>query len=262
MNRIRQHALRAIITIAATIAMTPAPASAQLGGLKKAVKRAATEAAGPKAVNATAGSGEQTGAVSASAEPAMAGGLTGKNVIEMTDDVIVRFERALATETTERQESARILESLADPRDFQTCAQGMGMTPEYQRIFEKYLADVSSAGNDNEAIGRSTQVFDSTYRALAAPKCGRERNSEIERELQNRPIEAATRAGEFTRAEYAMLKERVEPFCEAGSRQIITSDGATVPGSGHNIRWVYTAAEVQALTARCRTLSDALAQNS
>ena len=71
----------------------------------------------------------------------------------------------------------------------------------------------------------------------------------------------ASDAGGFTAREYAVIKERVVPFCRA--QDAAAGDGdVRLPGRGTNVYFVYTPAEAAALRTRCGALMQALAATS
>jgi hypothetical protein len=71
---------------------------------------------------------------------------------------------------------------------------------------------------------------------------------------------AGSKAAGLTAEQYAILKERVAPFCRAAAT---SADGdVRLPGSGTNVYWVYTAAEAAALRERCGALTAAMNANS
>lgn len=97
------------------------------------------------------------------------------------------------------------------------------------------------------------EVLDRFALALAAEEAKR---GEAGGEPGEGPGQAALRTGGFTRTQYAILKERITPFCAASASAGVGGD-VRVPGADNQF-FVYNRAEVEALRPRCEHLGGLL----
>ena len=228
--------------------LTPASAEGQLGGLRDRAKKAVAQAAG---VEAAAPASTANAASAATSE-------TGY-VLTMTPAVLDRLEAALAAEYTEFDVVEREFQARPTPEVRAACEHALMQGPEGQKILADYMAALEKAGEDPDAAMKAMQAMDQAMRALYARECGEPFTDEEARELQQRPHVIGAEAGGFTTIQYAILKERVPPFCEGGADLRQDEGGASAPGVDERNRYVYGADEVEALRTRCEALTLALA---
>lgn len=262
--RTQQRLARVGVIAAAMLALATAPADAQFGGLKNRVKEKVAEKTAEKVVDKALGGKEQgadaapapaggSGARSdnagaaASAEPARRGPY-GEYVLEMTPEVLDRFAAALAAEVAERQAiPTRKREYEAATQKYSTCYYAALQSPE----MEKVNAKLAQAGekNDVELLMKASQE----QLDLTRTKCGEHPE---EPDYGRLALDKAREKGGFKDRQYDIIKERIAPFCGAGSALIQDGDGVRV-GSGR-IAYVYSATEVAQLKSRCGQLTAAM----
>jgi hypothetical protein len=225
----------------------PSLADAQLGGALRAAGRARTaiqEAAAPAAAPA-------------SVAPAPA--RRSADVLEITPENLDRLERALAAEATARAEAATALAALPSLEQYRACETRLYTSPRMAALGERYAEEIAGKENDAAALQALLIRHGERVSALMAEECGRPPGEQREQRaaLQRRIEDSGARAGGFrleaasptTSAdagpsrEYAILKERVVPFCRTPDRL------------GN---YVYTTAEQEALRPRCGSLLPAV----
>lgn len=235
--------------IAALVAAPPA--QAQIGGLLKKAKQK---------VEAAAGAQPDTGAARSAPAPAPASGPRfNERVLEMTPAVLDRLVSALEAEAASRQARERELAALpsdaewrADKDKYDACLQGLMLTPEGQQLVIAHAQRMTQVRNEQDGAKAQAELD----RAVE-PKCGRNPGQESpssRRAALARSAGKTAPAGGFTAVQLAMLKERVVPFCSATQHGPGAAGGASVPGSGRGVFYVYAAAEVEALQPRCAKL--------
>lgn len=240
--------LRASAVAAAFALFAITPAHAQLGGLRRAAQRAAQGAAGTQAPAAT----QQTQAPASAASRVNTG-----DVLELTAPVLDRFERGLAAEQVDRAQLAQQLAAaVKTPEQYQQCSTQWVMSPAGQAAMQKLSA--ASTGDQNAAIAAANEM-----KAALARVCGLDpsERSRMQSDAQGHATAAGVTAGGFTAREYAVIKERVVPFCRAQDAAAGEGD-VRLPGRGTNVYFVYTPAEAAALRTRCGALMQALAATS
>lgn len=245
MSHASRRAIRAGLLLAAAIIALPAPADAQLGGLKKKVAKAVAGA---------------TGAETEAAAPAASGNTRSPYnewVLEMTDEVLDRVEKGLVAESARRREVVAMLEKQPSREEYEQCQARAAMLPEMQKLIEEYMADMEKANGNNDAIMKVAERMDARSKAFYARECGEVLGSDRIQELQKESESIGAGAAGMTDRQYAIVKERIAPFCTAGDQMVRDGAGATVPGDGED--YVYSAAEIEALTPRCDVLGKAIA---
>jgi hypothetical protein len=246
--------------LAAVVATTvPTMAHAQLGGALRAARNKVKDGV-EQAVTGSASTGSQGGASqSGGSSPGAGGGTRSSEVLEITPEVLDRLEKGLAAESAERAEVARFLASLTTPEQYSACQTQAVQSPESQALLERFQAEMEKHENDPQALQKLLLKQSEAVQALFERKCGADPSSqgEVRKAAQARPEAAGARAGGFTidnqrhwgqqmvSREYAILKERIAPFCRNPQQ------------TG---KYAYTAAEQEALRPRCETLSRALAE--
>jgi hypothetical protein len=210
----RYSAIRATALAVALGSVLPAAASAQLGGLRGLGRRAA-QAVGNAATGQVA---SQT-----PGNPSFT-----RNVLEMTPAVLDGFAHSLAAEDSLRRGTAQ-RSSPAYAERYRACEARLAQTD------SRYRELRDAAVNAERADAEKAYLDLDTYRA---PHCGHEP------ELGSPEIVAiAGAAGGLTGHQYAIVKERVAPFCEHG---------------GASGNYVYSTTEFSALRSRCAALKPAL----
>lgn len=180
-----------------------------------------------------------------------------ESTLELTAKVAECFERALATENAELEAFRQWAATVKSEEEHQACQLQAMMSPEGQKLTAEYTASLE--GKEGQALLAAMQVHSQKLEALVDKACGPRPSA-----LEQRRRDAQKAAGEKARAEcgyterqYAVLKERLVPIC--GTPALAGADGAVrIPGSGTNIFWVYSAAEVEVLKQRCGSLQAAM----
>ncbi|MES2304541.1 MAG: hypothetical protein V4558_03500 [Gemmatimonadota bacterium] len=233
---------------ALTLALTlsPAPATAQFGKLVKKAK----EAAGiDKPVGTAAGSAQ-----------APAGPVRVNPAFELTAANLDRFTTALAAERVGRQEQLKIIASIKSPAVYATCSQNVAMSPGYQKIYNSYLEN-SPKATTPEAMNDVAKKFAEDAAAYMTAKCGANPGgypeSQRESMVRSKGYAAGLERSGLDGRTYAVLKERIIPFCSADAATRAAAD-VRIPGQGRNIYFVYLPSETANLAPRCDALLAAL----
>lgn len=208
-------------------AVAPLPAQAQIGGLvKKKLK---------DAVKAQAGQTEQP----AASQGAPQGPTFGDYVVEMTPANLDRLETALRAEKAYRDSIATFYARLPTADAYGQCNTQVMMSPEAQKISESMPENADLA---------TVQKMGQQLQDLVVKKCGPDPSTFHKSDDLRRAPETGAKAAGFTKDQYAIMQERIVPFCKAGDAP------SRIPGSGTNIYYVYAPGEVQALGPRCSKL--------
>lgn len=251
---VRFRPLGGLAAVVAVLALSATPAQAQFGRFKDAIKKKAVDAAAAAAGVKDSSNASRSGSSSARATAsASASGHTSSiydsRVLEMTPDVLDRFTQALNAEAT-HEKQAKLAEAKLLPQDKETaCRVHLYQTSaERQRMQKDYEAAMQK--QDMAAIQKAT-VEITAFESEHCPA----RNANAVRALHTLPPEVLTSAN-LTSVQYAVLKERIAPFCR--SAPTATESGARIQGRGNNVFYAYSAAEVTALQPRCKTLMPVL----
>ncbi|HEU0053245.1 MAG TPA: hypothetical protein VFQ39_08705 [Longimicrobium sp.] len=240
---------RAAVAGAALALVVSTDAHAQLGSLRRAAQRAAAGAAGSSAPAAAAS--PTTAPASASSR------VNTGDVLEMTAPVLDRFERALAAESADLAQLAQRIAAVKTPEQHSQCTVTWVQSAEGQAMYEKLNA-ASSGSDPSRMTALAEEIKGAMEKACGPDPSERQR---IQNDAPAHAQEAAVAAGEFNARQYAVLKERVVPFCRNAAAAEAGGD-VQLPGSGRNVFWVYTAAEAEALRGRCAALMQSLQKSS
>ena len=242
----------ALVLTAVLAATAPVPLSAQLGGLARKAKAAL--------------SGEKV----ATPEPVATPGATPSDPVRVSaaDRIdaasLDLFVQALAAERSWLEERARIRKSLRTPDDYRSCAEVTTQTSvEGKKVMQMYLDAMASPDNDGstEFMTALANKMKAEQDRIVLAACGHD-----PAEYGAAPIPgAAYQPSEHAAAEqvglpqlrYAMLKERIMPFCSVDASSRGTGE-ARVRGIGTGIYYVYEADEVALLSPRCDELVRAM----
>jgi hypothetical protein len=204
------------------------PASPQIGGLiKKRVKQAI----------------EQTRVGADTATTAKAARARGPSfdeaTLEITPALLDQFEKGLTAEAVERKNvDSQIAKFL--PRDaFEKCKQSLMRTPEAQAAYRDYTKMLK--GTDQEAMRKASEWYGNRLTEITRPKCGPSPSEAelMKGDLLRGPEKIGEKASGLTERQYAVLKERILPFCTAAA----ASGSAELRIDGG---YVYTTAEMEA----------------
>jgi hypothetical protein len=291
MTRTRIFALLSIAL--AALAPRPTTAVAQVGGLIKKAKEAVKP---PK-----------------KEEPAAAAPMkdiyADPSVVPITIDQLVRFEKALKYEVSERTAILNEKPPAKTDAEFQACSGNTAMSPQAQKIAAGW-----AKANENatpEQLVKSSEKMQADMVALVVKLCGEDpstwqsKHDERLREIPGKAsdiampdgwlprksgddgpaghsgswgpwvgdnndeawFEAAQQPHPFLRA-YAVLKERLVPFCVAVDAGMIVVNAGTV-GSGVGFKapevggagiYIYTNAEARDAAPKCPSLMTWLKQ--
>jgi hypothetical protein len=171
--------------------------------------------------------------------------------LEITPALLDRFEKGATAEAAERKDVERQIAKFL-PRDaFEKCQQSLMRTPEAQAAYREYTGMLK--GTDQEAMRKASEWYGKRLAEITRPKCGPSpSDAEIMKgDLLGGPEKVGQKAASLTERQYAILKERILPFCTAA---VASGPGELRIDGG----FVYTAAEMEALRPRCATLSPAL----
>jgi hypothetical protein len=218
----------------------PVPASPQVGGLiKKTLKQTIEQS--------RVGSDTAT-----TASAARARGPTFDDVtLEITRARLDQFEKGVAAEAAERKDVDRQIAKFLPGDAFEKCQQSLMRTPEAQAAYREYTGMLR--GTDQAAMRKASEWYGQRLAEITRPKCGPSPSeAEIMKgDLLDGPEKAGQKAAGLTERQYAVLKERILPFCTAAV--------ASGPGELRIARgYVYTSTEMETLRPRCATLLPAL----
>jgi len=228
--------------------LSPRGASAQIGSLTKKAKKQAEAAVG--ITDSSADKSKQSGAAGGTTSSASASSSAkspyNDYVLELNGDVLDRFQKSLAAASSSR---AELMKDVPTPQARQACLS-KPPSPEEKAQLDSGLAAMDKQQNLPEYQRHMNKMLE-----LQSKRCGKDPNdSELQKALYEQPKSAALKAGGFTEGQYAMIKERVHPFCALPPDK----NGPKVQGSGSSLFYVYSDVEVQALRARCDKLVPAL----
>ncbi len=240
------------LALAAAIATTApvTPLAAQFGGLAKKAKAAL--GVDKQAPDAAANVTSSTGPVSVREE---------HRIDAASLDL---FERALAAEHRWLTERAQIRKGLRTPADYRTCSQTVvAVSPEGKKVMQMYLDAIESPANDGsvEFMTALANKMKAEQERIIFAACGydpAEYGAAHDPSASHQPSEhaAASEVG-LPYARYALLKERIVPFCALDAANRGTG-AAKVPGDGRNIYYIYEPAETELLAPRCDALQRAI----
>lgn len=183
MTRIRRMLLLLGVS---TALLGPATADAQLGDL---IKR--------KAKEAIKGPAKEQPAATANSEDinARMNDIYAKdpNVVPITTDQLVRLEKALTFEISER-DALRKEKPAKTPEEYRTCSQNVAMSPEAMKISEDF-ANAAASGSA-EAMSKALQKMQADLAALLVKRCG-EDPTQWALKLDARVAEIAGRASDI-----------------------------------------------------------------
>lgn len=229
-------------------AANPSPAHAQLGALRERAKKAAADAAGNK-LPARPDANASSATPATGPAPASSRVTYNDRVIEMTPDVVDRLALALNTEVMVSDSLKAILPTLREPKDWEACRTTWTTSAEAKSFYER----MQQINTSDRAV---MLKFTNDMSAAIEKSCGREplaARQEVQSQLRTLPGERAMRVGNFTRAQYVILRERVTPLCTLEAAAA-ADGGQRVRGIGANIYYVYGAGEVEALRPKCSVL--------
>lgn len=181
----------------------------------------------------------------------------GGDVLTMTPENLDRLSKGLAAEEAARRALAAKAPKTKSPAEYDQCRSGVLSGPDAMKLMEDFSAASQKAASDTAALVKAAEAMQKGMDALVEKRCGSDpavgRSSAQER--QREIAEAAAKDAGLTARQYAILKERVTPFCALGGAA--GKEGARIKAPG-GAYWVYSASEVSALSPRCAALTKAL----
>jgi hypothetical protein len=191
-----------------------------------------------------------------------------EEVLEMTPATLDRFAKGLAEYEAARKEiAAKAAKPLPKPtktkEEYQQCQMGVMMTPEFQQLMQESITAMAGNSKDPAAAQRAGNAMAAKMEAFMMKACGPDPNKtytkpDVGSELRGAQSNAAKSNG-FTDRQYAILRERITPFCFADP-MTPGANGVKIKGDGP-VFYVYSASEVAALQPRCEAFTKALYPN-
>lgn len=226
------------------IGAAPAPAAAQIGGF---IKRKAKE----KVVQAAVGSDRAAAGRDGKAQTGTGLRFT-DDMLEMTPEVLDRFEKGLVAELAVQDDIDRLLGKLLPPDEYERCEKAVMRTPEAQKIYMS-ASDLTGGAPTQERLQKASEELARRFAKIVRPKCGLDTQEAQQVRDQNadRLAAAAPAASGLTALQLTLLKERIIPFCTAAQAPPASSGEVRIPTSSAAISWVYTTREIEALKPRC-----------
>jgi hypothetical protein len=241
-----QSAIRGILVALVVICTAALPASGQAGLLRRA-QQAVTASVG-NAVTGETSSG--TSAEAGVAVTARSEARESEFVLTMRHDVLDRFGRATEAELAVLTEWAQF------EQRFTACQGQMYANPSMLHQFNRLSEDMARQmeSGSTEAMIAASEAYQAGMDALMVEHCGASQSEFTRRQgaVNDDALSAALNEGRFTETQYAMIKERVVPFCLAGGTS------ARIAGPEGEHFYVYEPEEVEALAARCDAIMPAL----
>jgi hypothetical protein len=191
-----------------------------------------------------------------------------EEVLEMTPGTLDRFVKALAAYEAARKEIAAqaakpVPKATKTKEEYQQCQMGVMMTPEFQQLMEANIRAISGNSKDPAASAKAAKAATAKMEASMMKACGPDPNKtytkpDVGSELRGAQVEAAKSNG-FTDRQYAILRERITPFCFADP-MTPGANGVKIKGEGP-VFFVYSASEVAVLQPRCEAFTKAMYPN-
>ncbi|MFI5142686.1 MAG: hypothetical protein ACHQQS_03300 [Thermoanaerobaculales bacterium] len=185
------------------------------------------------------------------ASPAEGTSRYGGEVLEISQEVLDRFAKALAAEEAARQAIAAKQAQVKPAQEYAECKNGVMMSPEGMKLLESYNAAVTAKPDDLATMQKAATQMTMKMGALTEKACGPDpsvANRSVGDQLREAEATGAKDVG-FTPRQFAILKERVVPMC-LSDPAAVDAGGLKLPGQG-NASFVYTKDEVEALRPRC-----------
>lgn len=226
-------------SIAAVLCLDAVPAEAQLDRLRNARDRAE---------RIRNGGTETEEAATATTSP------YGENVLELTDEVLDLVERGLTAEADALVSFRAWAATTKSPEAYGQCQMEAAMSPEGQEVLALAAA---MEGKEGDALLKAMEEYNQRWQAHIESACGpspetvQARADEAGAAARERAVEASG----LEPTQFSIAKERIVAACQPGILAAAGPDGLRFPGEGNNIAWVYSAAEVAALTPRCDALA-------
>ncbi len=265
-KRIKEKIVEAVLTSDDSAAQAPAPsgpASSAQGPTKKAAPApAVAPAPAPRATKEVA-----------PAQPTLTPAeqrrskLFNEHTLEMTAEVLDRFEKGLAAEAAELKAIAPQLARVLPSDQFEKCLQARVYTlPEWRKAYDEYSAVTVAASNsgDFSKTGAAAEKYKADLGRIAEPACGLhpDKSGDMRQQLLERPGKAGEDASGMQKYAYATLKERIVPFCALAQTPAAKDDLVRLPGEDGSVSehysYAYTKDEVSNLRPRCARLMPVL----
>ena len=242
------HLLRRTALAIVLAAAIPAPASAQIGAIKKKMKEKISQALG-------ADSGSKAAPATGSARAPAAALVFGDNLLEITPALLDRLEKGLAAEQADRKTAPKLLFGA----DYDRCKTALEESPEYRKEYQEFITRYGdlTESRQPEALKENMKRQDTQLRARCGPPF--QEADTLRFSLPRRAQEAGQTAAALTARQYAILKERIIPLCESTETTAASAGELQVPkkGSSSHVFFAYKATEVEAIRPRCPRLATA-----
>ncbi len=239
-------------------AALPAPASPQIGGfIKKKMKEkiARTLGTGDTASKSAPapGTARAPGGRAAAPTASPAAGLTfNEYMLEITPALLDRLEKGLVAEAADRKSWPKLLFGA----DYDRCKKALEESPEYRKEYDAFIARYGDLPESQQpaAIKERLAREDKVRRARCGPPFNEA--DTLRYRLPPRAEAAGQTAAGLTERQYAILKERIIPLCQATE----TSAGAggdvriAQKDAGSDVFLAYKPTEVEAMRPRCGKL--------
>lgn len=241
-------------TLAALLAgALPAPAAAQFGSLKRKLKEKIIMTAVEKAVGKDSSSASSNPATPGAAPngatrarkgaPAPQGPTFDAYLLQITPDVLDRLERALAAEIAARNAAIEQPKKLLSSEDYDRCKGTISTTPEGQKAHAQYMATWQDGTPEEQQ--NAMNVLGQRLNEAVLKRCGPDPRAvgrpQGSKDLYARKQKAGEDAFGLGERQYALVKERVHPFCASQATAV-------------QVGFVYTPTEIAAMTPRCGKL--------
>ena len=249
------------------VAINPAPARAQIGGLiKKKVKEKVVQTAGrgdSARTSPTDTSTRKAADKAARTAKPSSGPRFNEYILEITPELLDQLEKGLAAEEVVRQRIERKIGKVLDRDEYKKCEMAVLRGPDGQKVYRQSM-DLANGDTTYEHIRKASEELARRMEQVVEPKCGLEpRKAEEIRSQHADTLEAAAPAASgLSRVQLTFAKERILPLCAAIQAVTVAGGEARVPAEvqpGANpIYYVYTPNEVKAVEPRCAKLANAL----
>jgi hypothetical protein len=202
-----------------------------------------------------ADSGSKAAPATASARAPAPAFVFDDNVLEITSALLDRLEKGLAAEQADRKTAPKLLFGA----DYDRCKKALEESPAYRKEYQEFIARYADLPESRqpEALKENMQRQDAQLRAQCGPPF--QEADTLRFSLPRRAQQAGQTAAALTQRQYAILKERIMPLCQATETAAGPGGELRVPkkGSTSKVFFAYKPTEVEAIRPRCAKLAAA-----
>lgn len=239
------HIVRCTALAVVLMVAMPAPASPQIGGALKKMKAKITRTLGADTTSKASAPGMSAAAPST-------GLVFSGDLLEITPGLLDRLEMGLAAEQADRKAAPKLLFGAA----YDQCKDALEKSAPYQKEYQAFIARYADLPESKQpdALRENMKHQDAQLRAQCGPPFNEA--DTLQFTLPRRAEEAGRAATGLTARQYAILKERIMPLCEATETTTGSGGELQVPKKeSSHVFFLYKPTEVDAIRPRCSKLT-------